>query len=222
MDADYSVELGRDDPALEMPWSDPDGRVKYHDLRAHPEALLHIDEAMRYRELGQFLVAINSMASALDTAKCDVWSENDLGESEEIYGGRMKLASYVDLIFRDRDSRFDLALHERFAKRSVELLHRAPDLSCAAEFVIRRCYFHEHAQEVTRLRVEGREDLQDDVLPKRNPEPETDSAPGFYFTFYLSGYGADEAEARLRWSVGLNLVQNALLQIAAEWSRAEK
>lgn len=194
MDADWSVELGEGDPALEMPWSDPDGRVQYHDLRSEPEALLLIDEAARYRELGEFLVAMNSASSVFETAKCDVWSDSELSEAEEIFGGAMKLASYVDLIFRARESCFDFALHESVAERAVELMKRAPELSSAAEFIIRSCYYH-------------------DAPAEDGP------ATGFYFTFYLSGYGDDEAEARLRWRVGLSLVRNALLQVSAELSR---
>jgi hypothetical protein len=38
---------------------------------------------------------------------------------------------------------------------------------------------------------------------------------GFYITFYLFGYGDDEAEARQRWGIGLNLVENAIRQVAA-------
>ena len=32
MDADWSVELGTDDPALEFPWTSPDGAQGYIDL----------------------------------------------------------------------------------------------------------------------------------------------------------------------------------------------
>ena len=33
MHADFSVELGRDDPALELPWSSDDPEVRYYDLK---------------------------------------------------------------------------------------------------------------------------------------------------------------------------------------------
>ena len=35
---------------------------------------------------------------------------------------------------------------------------------------------------------------------------------GFYITFYLFGYGDDEAQAHRQWGVGLKLVQNAIKQ----------
>ena len=36
MQADFAVELGRDDETLEVPWAAPDGRLRYHDLKRDP------------------------------------------------------------------------------------------------------------------------------------------------------------------------------------------
>ena len=38
---------------------------------------------------------------------------------------------------------------------------------------------------------------------------------GCYCTLYVSGYGNDEASARLNWAVGLKLVGNAIVQLSA-------
>jgi hypothetical protein len=192
MDADFSVELGADDPTLDFPWEAPGTPLRFFDIKSQPELLRFIDEAERYRELHDFLAAINSQTSMFQTAKCDVWVVEELDPSEDIYEGSQKLASYVDLILTTpHRSRTDFQLHEKLAKRLVELLGKAPEMSAAAEFIIRRCYFREGEA--------------------------TDS--GFYLTFYLSGYGADESEARQRWGIALNLVQNALLQISLETRR---
>src|SRR5690348_7464840 len=131
MDVDWSVDLGADDPNLAVPWASPDGSVCYHDLRARPDLLLYIDEASRYRELGEFLVAVNSQNSFVQSAKCDVWTSRELNEAEEIYGGPCKLCSYIDLIFCDTTARADFSRHELFAKNLTELLQRAPDISAA-------------------------------------------------------------------------------------------
>jgi len=32
MDADFSIELGREDAALDFPWTDPAGKLAYLDL----------------------------------------------------------------------------------------------------------------------------------------------------------------------------------------------
>jgi len=222
MDADYSVELGADDPVLELPWSDPDGQVHYYDLRRQPEALLLIDEAARYRELGEFLTAMNSPASLLQSAKCDVWPETELGEAEQIYGAAMKLVSYVDLLFCADEGRFDFPQHEGVAKRLVQLLGRAPQISSAAEFIIRRCRYHDEAPERGPRPVASQSSGEGAQAAVAEPQA-TDGAAtreGFYFTFYLSGYGDDEDDARRRWGIGMTVVQNALLQVAAELRRA--
>lgn len=197
MDADFSVELGADDDALEFPWSSPDGEVRYYDIKNQPDLLLYISEANHYQEMAEFLASVNSHSSVFMSAKCDVWFDEELQEAEEIYGAKLKMASYVDLLFADSAEsgpRFDFQRHERIADRIVQLLGRAPQISVAAEFVVRRCYYH-LAEEPVR--------------------------PGFYLTFYCFGYGDDREEAGKRWGIGMNLVQNALLQLSAEVRRGQ-
>jgi hypothetical protein len=222
MDADYSVELGADDPVLELPWSDPDGEFHYYDLRRQPEALLLVDEAARYRELGEFLTVMNSPASMLQSAKCDVWPETELGEAEQIYGAAMKLVSYVDLLFCAGDGRFDFPHHESVARRLVELLGRAPQISSAAEFIIRRCYYHEDSPELGHRPTGSQASGDGAQMAVAEPQAAASAATreGYYFTFYLSGYGDDHEDARRRWGIGMTVVQNALLQVAAELRRA--
>src|SRR5205085_4575189 len=84
--ADCSVELAPNDDALELPWSSPDGATRYYDLKRRPELLLEVGEAHDNRELGEFLVSVNSNVSVLETAKCDTWISNELAEEEKIYG----------------------------------------------------------------------------------------------------------------------------------------
>ena len=183
MDADWSVELGADDPTLAVPWQSDDGRLRYYDLRARPEFLLYIDEAAQHRELGEFLNAVNSPNSLVQSAKCDVWASRELNEAEGIYGAACKFCSYIDLFFFDLAPRGDFPQHETFARKLTDLLRRAPQISAAAEFIVRRAHY-------------GGE-------------------TGFYFTFELAGYGDDEADAKKRWMIALNLIANAILQLSA-------
>ena len=185
MDADFAVELGAEDETLEMPWTDEATGLHYVDLKRHPELLGEVEETKRSAELGDFLAAINSRSSALETAKCDFWFTTELNPEEEIFGASGKFGSYVELLFSD-ERRFSFPEHERFVKTLTQLLGKAPEISAAAEFLVRRCYFHvgEAVKE------------------------------GLYITFYLFGYGDDEAQARERWDIGLKLVQNALRQIS--------
>ena len=196
MRSDFIVELDPKDDALELPWASPDGTQRYYDLKRRPELLLEVQEAHDNRELGEFLVTVNSSVSLLETAKCDTWISDELTEEEQIYGAAWKFGSYIDLIFTRHETRFQFEEHEAFAERLAKLLQRAPEISAAAEFIVRRCYYHRENDGAS--------------------ESGVDSDPGYYFTFYLSGYGDDEAEARRRWNVGLKLVENALVQLSAQ------
>jgi hypothetical protein len=191
VEADFAVELGAGDETLELPWVaeagaayGEDGGPRYYDLKRQPELLLNIEEAIRVPELGEFLAAVNSPASILETAKCDAWSSTDINPEEEIFGAAHKFGSYVDVLFSSEDSRGSFAEHEQFARRITQLLKRVPEIPAAAELLIRRGFFH--AGEETR--------------------------EGFYITLYLFGYGDDEAQARQRWAIALKLVENAIRQ----------
>jgi len=191
MRSEIIVELGPEDDALELPWASADGGQRYYDLKRRPELLLEVREAHDNRELGEFLVTVNASVSLVETAKCDTWLTDDLSEAEQVFGAAWKFGSYIDLIFTEREPRFQFEEHEAFAERLAKLLQRAPEISAAAEFIVRRCYYH-------------------------RGEMESESDAGYYFTFYLSGYGDDEDEARRRWNVGLKLVENALVQLSAQ------
>jgi len=195
--AEVSVELGAQDDCLEIPWSSPEGEVRYYDLRRRPELLLNVGEVHNNRELGEFLASINSEHSILETAKCDTWLSDKMTEEESIYGASWKFGSYVDLIFNDRGPRTSLERHEEFADSTSRLLRRVPEIPAAAELVVRRCYYHD----------------------PETPDPEV-SETGYCVTFYLHGYGDDEAEARQRWAIALKVVENALLQLSATQRRA--
>jgi hypothetical protein len=183
MQADFAVELGADDEVLEIPWQG-EGRT-YCDLKRHPELLAQVEEARRVPELGQFLKTINSPAGRLETAKCDAWLSTDMNAEEEIFSATFKFCSYVDILFADEATRASFSEHEQFGKRVSDLLKRAPEVRASAEFLIRRCYY----------------------------QKEKSQQEGLYVTYYLLGYGNDEAEARQRWAIGMKLAENAIRQL---------
>jgi hypothetical protein len=187
MDADFSIELGRDDPRLDFPWEDPSGELAYRDLKRSPELIAGIKEAQEFPELKDFLQQSNSSRSTVETAKCDAWSTSELSVEEEIYALSHKFASYVDAVFCEVDSRLSLYIHEQWARKLVALLRKTPETaSAAAEICVRRCYFGE----------------------------DSGVGEGFYFTLYVSGYGNDEASARRNWEVGLKVTSHAILQLS--------
>jgi hypothetical protein len=189
MDADFSIELGREDPVLDFPWKDPSGEFAYRDLKRHPELLSQIPEAGRFRELAEFLQTTNSIQSTVETAKCDAWTTTELTPEEEIYDAPHKFASYVDVVFSDSniDARFSLAAHQRLVRKLMELLRPAAEIAGAAEVCVRRCYFGGDG-------------------PVR---------AGFYFTIYVTGYGDDIICARRHWGVALQSTGKAIAQLSS-------
>ena len=203
MQADFSVELGAEDAALTVPWEAAGQGLRFYDLRRHPELLLYVNEATQHRELGEFLVGVNSQMSRLQSAKCDAWFSTELEEAEAVYGASCKFASYVDLFFVEPEARLALPPHQQMVERLTKLLKRAPDISAAAEFVIRRCFYEASAPGA----AEAPAGADGDGVQE-----------GFCITCYLLGYGDDEPDAHRRWGIGMKLVENAILQVSAERS----
>jgi hypothetical protein len=187
MHADFSVELGRDDPALELPWSAGDPSVRYYDLKNSPELVLQVPEAAAYPELGAFLTRINAPGFPLATAKCDAWCSREIAPEEEIFSADRKFVSYIDLVFADETSCCSFEKHEEFARELCRLLSHAPDIAATVEVVVRRCYYHRAS---------------------------VDSLNGFCLTAYVTGFGDKEHEPRRRWEIALALLQHALVQLA--------
>lgn len=186
MQVDYAVELGRDDETLDFPWATPGGGPRYYDLKRDHDAIEYIAEAARAVELREFLISVNSKSSLLESAKCDTWSTTEINPEEKIFDLPWKFGSYVDLLFSEQEARFSFEQHERLLKELTGLLKRAPEISDSAEFLLRRCFLHEN----------------DDIRE------------GYYVTFYLFGFGQDEAEARRQWGIGLKLVTSAIGQLS--------
>jgi hypothetical protein len=186
VEADFAIELGADDEVLEMPWAAPDGSLRYYDLKRNPELLREIQEVKRAPEFGDFLSTVNSAYGIFETAKCDVWSTDQINLEEEIFGAKIKFGCYVDLLFSQEHSRFLFGQHEKITKQLADILKEGPELKVAAEFLVRRCYY--------------------------NVEKEVKE--GFYITFYLFGYGDDENEARRRWNTGLKLALQVIQQLS--------
>jgi hypothetical protein len=214
MQADYSVELGAEDPILSVPWGSPGDTQRYLDLRRQPDLLLYIEEAIRFPQLGEFLTHVNGERSQLQSAKCDAWFTTELIEEEQIYGAPGKFGSYVDLFFITPEQRSSFAANEEFAIQLSALLNRAPELPSSVEITIRRAYFGADSPVAAAdAGQDGGEDAADDAAGSQD---ESGSEEGCYFTLYVFGYGDEEEEARRHWAVSLNLVQNALFQLAGQ------
>jgi hypothetical protein len=243
MQADFSVELGRDDPALELPWESDDPGVRYFDLKNDPELVRQIPEAIQHPELGQFLARINAVGSPLATAKCDAWSSMEVAPEEEIFGDR-KFVSYIDLVFVSETDLCSFEKHEAFASDLCRLLSRAPEIPAAVELVIRHC--HCHGEKLVDNQEAGRKDLRSRLreedhrmtgleavgctaekegrevkyLPGQEIEcrkPQLadtgGSAIGFCLTAYVTGFGDGVHDPIRQWTIGLGLLQHAVVQL---------
>ncbi|HZM10636.1 MAG TPA: hypothetical protein VFC15_10540 [Candidatus Limnocylindrales bacterium] len=189
MDADWSVELGHDDPSLEFPWASPDGTQRFVDLSRHLEAICEIPEAAQYPELARFLLELNGKFSPWLTAKCDVWIDNELGEAEDIYDAKLKMCSYIDLVRRNESERFSFEQHEQWVKSTAMTLRNIGPHPIGCELIVRRCWY------------------------PTGSRADDDPVPGFYITLYVSGYGDNEAEALARWAGGLTRVSSIVLGV---------
>jgi hypothetical protein len=184
VEADFAVELAIDDESLDFPWASPDNGPRYYDLKSHPEHLENIQEAQQTPELARFLRSINA-SKAFETAKCDAWFSEHLSPEEDVFAASCKFCSYVDVLFCN-ESRFSFSDHEQFVTELTKLLKRAPEISAAAEFLVRRCHYK----------------LGDGVRG------------GFYITFYLFGFGKHQEQAQQFWAIGLKTVEHAMRQVA--------
>jgi hypothetical protein len=205
MQADFSVELGSDAPALEIPWRSNDPQVRYYDLKSNPELVQQIPEALAYPELASFLSRINAAGFPLATAKCDVWSSSEVAPEEEVFGDR-KFVSYIDLVFIDQEDRCSFEKHEAFVKELCRLLSYAPEIAATVELVIRHCYYH-----------------QEEFVSEKASEPNGPqssaregviaSVTGFCITSYVAGFGDHDHDPVRRWTIALHLLQNAIVQL---------
>jgi hypothetical protein len=190
MQVETSVALGCDDPALEVPWSSPDGASRFFDLRSSPELLDQVTETTQYPELRTFLARMNAQGFSLQTAKADVWITDELAADEDIHAGEVKLVSYVDLIFSDDSRRFSFPQHQLLAEKIRLLLTKAPEIPASVELIIRHCHFHH------------------DGTSGQTSTP----APGFCITAYVSGFGQTASDASETWTIALRLLNYAIVQ----------
>ncbi len=180
---------------MEIPWRSQDGFLRYQDLKRNPELVRELAEARESPELREFLLALNSPGSPFETAKCDLWSSNELNVEEEIFRASCKFGSYIDILFTDPILWKSFTHNENFVRQITSMLRASTLDPAAAEFIIRA-----------------------GVRPA-NPESESEKCrsgflmeEGYYATFYLYGYGTDESAARNQWAIALKFAQSAFMR----------
>lgn len=206
MDADYSIELGPTAPALEIPWEDSEGLVRYVTLRQeHSSAgrefaqneVKRLPEARQFPALGRFLVELNSPPSFWQTAKCDVWA-NEADAVENLYSLGFEQSCYIDMVLdgQMRTLRPSLKAHHRLASEIAQLLEADRAIAATAEIVVRRCYFH----------LSGKADQSDE---------------GYCLTLFLTAYGTSLPEAAECWERAMQFAADCLLKVHPHDDRAK-
>ena len=136
MEADWSVEIGKDLPVIVAPW---EGFV---DLRHDAAAVNRIAEADGNPALIDALTKLNASGSPVFTSKCDFWTltadEIDPFEfdatSEEAQGG---IACYLDMLARDPLLYASFPLHESWVRSVTFALRECCQPQVRVEFVVR-------------------------------------------------------------------------------------
>jgi hypothetical protein len=136
MEADWSVEIGADLPAIVVPW---EGFV---DLRHNLGLVSAIVEAAATPDLAQTLIRLNQETSPIFTSKCDLWllSADEIdplefdAEREEAEQG---IACYIDMIARNEALFASFAAHESWVRSTTDEMRDASVRQARAEFVVR-------------------------------------------------------------------------------------
>jgi hypothetical protein len=122
-------------PIIDAAWP------RFIDLRAHPRRIAEISEAASFPALARALVQLNSPASPVWTAKCDVWipgafdpDELDAPPSQSSHA----LACYIDLLPSSAHQWPSPALVEAFCRSLCDLLRAIPLRNCRADLIVRR------------------------------------------------------------------------------------
>lgn len=187
--AEWSAECGADDPVLVVPWSDPnDPARRFIDLRENPDDLDWLEEAMQYPPLLHALRALNASRSPVFTAKCDVWPISGI----ELESLRLALdlipedaptgiASYIDLLWRERSLFVSFHQHEQLMHRITRLAAPLDHPYAALECVLRPA-------------------LVDLAGPQE----------GFAISLYVKALGHDESSAEEHWAAALADISSLL------------
>lgn len=141
MEADWSLEVGRDLPVIEIPWEG------FIDLRLKPADVIGISETTENAALRDALLALNAEATPLMTSKCDTWpmaaDEIDPYEYEAgVDTAHAGVACYIDLVLRSENFLSSFPAHERWVRDSVSELHERRLPQARIDYVIRPAFVH--------------------------------------------------------------------------------
>jgi hypothetical protein len=148
MEADWSIALGADDPAIVVPWSGGAAAPELYfvDLAHAPERVDEIKEAKESPILRLALLLLNGSASPFWTAKCDHWISSVEWGDEPLDPYEMQAppgetdcgaGCYFDLFPREPALFASFAGHEEWIREFVRKLRGTAANYARAELVLR-------------------------------------------------------------------------------------
>jgi hypothetical protein len=124
-------------------------------------------------------------------------------------------------VFVNEADRCSFEKHEWLAKELCRLLVRAPEIPATVELVIRYCYYdkqnlaHEtpNSLNYSRPNESAGSETNFQSEAKVRSEDARISFTGFCLTAYVTGFGDSDNNPVRRWSIGLRLLNHALVQL---------
>ena len=201
MFAEWSAECGADDPIVVVPWSDPEGRVRFVDLRAEPFDIADIPEAEDYPAMRRALRSLNASGSGFFTSKCDAWALSPEDGEEKLEALRIELelldeeaafgfGSYIDILWRERSTFASAHQASGRLDRLVRRTTRLPHPEAALEAVLRPAIVAERSE--------------------AGSPSARGALEGFAATLYITAVAADPETAMRRWEAALEAVVDLL------------
>jgi len=176
--AEFEVEIGPDQPRLGVPWQEETGALHFVDLASNASLVDHIPES-RDTAMRTALLALNRDRSHYSTAKCDLWTTEDLDEEErEMFGAAWKHACYIDVLFADACRRASYEECEQRMRSWMPHLRALDVEDASVSIILRQCDVRLGAERVTH---------------------------GFYWTIYVTGFAETGLAARDAWATALLL-----------------
>ena len=201
MHADWTVACAADDPWVVVPWvakSRCDETIRYIDLRAAPQRLEEIPEAVQYPCLAKALRRWNQADTSLFTAKCDVWNyPARLFDAEDLPGFDYARGSYIDLLSVEPELFSSFAACEQQLRSWTEIARSIPLPATRCEWTLRR------ARIMPSL-------VESSAAASKHTSP----LDGFATSLYVWGYGASEQSAASVWADAVESVIEPVLRLA--------
>lgn len=191
MHTEWNVECAAEDPWVVIPWQSEDNSIHYIDLRAEPERLLEIPEAVQFGSYARALRCWNGPDSPLHTAKCDAWQYSaSLFDANDLSGFAYAQGGYIDLLPARPEIFSSFVACEKLLRAFSRAAESLSHGDCRCEWILRRARI---------VRTPQTASSGDGVIP--DPAPWLD---GFAVTLYVWGYGGTAESAHTVWSTAVD------------------